>query len=151
HLTNVLLHAATAAALYVVAKRVLRAALTGRSTTEGWLRGGALVAALVFSLHPLRVESVACITQRRDVLSRLFYLLTIWAYLRYVGRRSRPAYWTAVGYFALALMSKSITASLPAVLLLLDVYPLRRLGGRAGWITSEARRVWLEKLPFAVL
>ena len=151
HLTNVLLHAATGAALYVVAKRLLRAALTGQPTTEGWLRGGALVAALAFSLHPLRVESVAWITERRDVLSGLFYLLTIWAYLRYVERRSRGAYWTTVGCFALALMSKSMTASLPAVLLLLDVYPLRRLGGRAGWITSEARRVWLEKLPFVVL
>src|SRR5215470_2923886 len=151
HLTNVLLHAATAAVLYVVAKRVLRAALSGQPTTEGSLRGGALVAALAFSLHPLRVESVAWITERRDVLSGLFYLLTIWAYLRYVEGRSRGAYWTAVGCFALALMSKSITASLPVVLLLLDVYPLRRLGGRAGWISSEARRVWLEKLPFAVL
>src|SRR5499425_328943 len=151
HLTNVLLHAATAAALYVVAKRVLRAALIGRPTTEGWLRGGALVAALAFSLHPLRVESVAWITERRDVLSGLFYMLTIWAYLRYVERRSRGAYWTAVGCFALALMSKSITASLPVVLLLLDVYPLRRLGGRAGWLTREALRVWREKLPFVAL
>ena len=54
-----------------------------------------------FGLHPLRVESVAWITERRDVLSGLFYLLTIWAYLRYVERRSRGAYWAAVGYFAL--------------------------------------------------
>jgi protein O-mannosyl-transferase len=151
HLTNVVLHAAAAATLYVVAKRVLRAALAGRPTTDGWLRAGALVAALAFGLHPLRVESVAWITERRDVLSGLFYLLTIWAYLRYVERRSRGAYWAAVGYFALALMSKSITASLPAVLLLLDVYPLRRLGGRAGWLTPEARRAWVEKLPFAAL
>src|SRR5262244_2148326 len=136
HLTNVALHSSAAAVLYVVTKRVLRVALSARPLGDGWLRAGALVAALAFGLHPLRVESVAWITERRDVLSGLFYLLTISTYLRYVERRSRGAYWASVGCFALALMSKSITASLPAVLLLLDVYPLRRLGGRAGWITS---------------
>ncbi len=151
HLTNVVLHAAAAAVFYVVARRVLRAALSDHPAVDAWLRAGALVAALAFGLHPLRVESVAWITERRDVLSGLFYLLTIWMYLRYVERRSRRAYWAAVGCFALALMSKSITASLPAVLLLLDVYPLGRLGGRAGWLTPSARRAWLEKLPFVAL
>ncbi|HMB35924.1 MAG TPA: tetratricopeptide repeat protein [Methylomirabilota bacterium] len=151
HLTNVALHAAAAAVLYVVAKRVLRVALSDCRATNGWLRAGALVAALAFGFHPLRVESVAWITERRDVLSGLFYLLTISTYLRYVERRSRGAYWASVGCFALALMSKSITASLPAVLLLLDVYPLGRLGGHAGWLTREALRVWREKLPFVAL
>jgi len=151
HLTNLVLHAAAAAVFYVVARRVLRAALSDRPPVDGWLRAGALVAALAFALHPLRVESVAWITERRDVLSGLFYLLTIWMYLRYVERGSQRAYWAAVGGFTLALMSKSITASLPAVLLLLDVYPLARLGGRAGWLTPSARRVWLEKLPFVAL
>src|SRR5262249_18244679 len=151
HLTNVALHAAAAAVLYVVAKRVLRVALSARPLGDGWLRAGALVAALAFGLHPLRVEWVAWITERRAALSGFFSLLTIWAYLRYVGRRSRGAYWASVGCFALALMSKSITASLPAVLLLLDVYPLGRLGGHAGWLTREALRVWRGEHPFFVL
>lgn len=151
HLTNVLLHAAAASVLYLVAARLLRAALPGRAPSDPWLRAGALVAALAFGIHPLRAESVAWITERRDVLSGLFYLLTVLAYLRYVDRRSARAYWAAVGCFALALLSKSITASLPAVLLLLDIYPLGRLGGAVGWLTAAARRVWLEKLPFAGL
>ena len=151
HLTNVLLHAAAASVLYLVTARLLRAALPRRAPSDPWLRAGALVAALAFGIHPLRVESVAWITERRDVLSGLFYLLAVWAYLRYVDRRSARAYWAAVGCFALALMSKSITASLPVVLLLLDIYPLRRLGGGVGWLTRSARRAWLEKLPFAVL
>lgn len=151
HLTNVLLHAAAASLLYLVAERLLHAALPGRASSDPWLRAGALVAALAFGLHPLRVESVAWITERRDVLSGLFYLLTVWSYLRYVTRRSARAYWAATGCFALALMSKSITASLPAILILLDIYPLRRLGGTAGWLGGAARGVWLEKLPFVVL
>ena len=151
HLTNVALHSSAAAVLYVVTKRVLRVALSDRSAANGWLRAGALVATLAFGVHPLRVESVAWITERRDVLSGLFYLLTISTYLGYVERRSRGTYWVSVGWFALALMSKSITASLPAVLLLLDVHPLGRLGGRAGWLTREALHVWREKLPFVAL
>ena len=109
-------------------------------------------------MHPLRVESVAWITERRDVLSGLFYLLAILAYLRYcearmAGRRNwaRP-YWAAVALCGLALLSKAIAVSLPAILLLLDIYPLRRLGvGPGGWTGPAARQVWIEKLPFAAL
>jgi tetratricopeptide (TPR) repeat protein len=151
HLTNVLLHGAAAATLYPVTIGLLEAARPGWCASDPWLRWGALVAALTFGIHPLRVESVTWITERRDVLSGLFYLLAVWAYLRYATGRSRRAYWIALGCFALALMSKSITASLPGMLLLLDVYPLRRLGGHAGWLTPAARRVWLEKVPFVVL
>jgi len=151
HLTNVLLHAAAATVFFCVAHALLRAAIPDRPASDPWLGAGALVAALAFGVHPLRVESVAWITERRDVLSGLFYLLAVWAYLRYAERRAKSAYWIALGCFALALMSKSITASLPGVLLVLDVYPLRRLGAAAGWFTPAARRVWLEKLPFAAL
>jgi tetratricopeptide (TPR) repeat protein len=151
HLTNVLLHAAGVAVLFCVARALLRAALPARPAPDPWLSAGALVAAFAFGIHPLRVESVAWVTERRDVLSGLFYLLAVWAYLRYVERRATRAYWAALGCFALALMSKSITASLPGVLLLLDIYPLGRLGGAAGWLTPATRRVWLEKLPFAAL
>jgi Tfp pilus assembly protein PilF len=148
HLTNILLHGAAVAVFFCVAHALLRAALPA---ADPWLSAGALVAALAFGIHPLRVESVAWVTERRDVLSGIFYLLTLWAYLGYVARRSKSAYCIALGSFALALMSKSITASLPGILVLLDIYPLRRLGGAAGWLTPAARRVWLEKLPFVAL
>lgn len=151
HLTNVLLHAAGVAVFFCVVRALLRAAFPARPASDPWLSVGALVAALAFGIHPLRVESVAWITERRDVLSGLFYLLALWAYLRYVERRAKSAYWTALGCFALALMSKSITASLPGILVLLDIYPLGRLGGATGWLTPAARRVWLEKVPFAAL
>jgi tetratricopeptide (TPR) repeat protein len=144
HLTSLLLHAATAAAFALVAHRLLR----GRP--HAWL--GAAVAALLFALHPLRVESVAWVTERRDVLSGGLYVLTILLYLRYAdGRAGRAGYLAAVGTFALALLSKSMAVSLPVVLIVLDVYPLGRLGGPTGWTTPGARRVWLEKVPFIVL
>lgn len=76
HLTSLLLHAATAAAVYVVARRLLRAAMTG---SDGAVEWGALAAALVFAIHPLRVESVAWVTERRDVTSGLWFVLTILA------------------------------------------------------------------------
>ena len=135
HLTNVVLHAANAAVFYAVALRLLGLALPERLTADrGRLRLGALAAALLFSLHPLRVESVAWVTERRDVLSGLFYLLAILAYLRYCEDRTvgRPSggrfYWAALALCALALLSKAMAVSLPVILLLLDLYPLRRLG-----------------------
>ena len=148
HAVNVLLHALTAAAAYVVALRVLAAAVAPEPRAA--LRVGAAVAALVFALHPLRVESVAWITERRDVLCGLFFVLAILCYLRAVepGAQPRgPWYWSAVALAALALLSKAMAVTLPAILVILDVYPLRRLGpGR--W---NRREVWLDKIPFVAL
>jgi protein O-mannosyl-transferase len=148
HAVNVLLHALTAAAAYFVALRVLAAAVAPEPRAA--LRVGAAVAALVFALHPLRVESVAWITERRDVLCGLFFLLAILCYLRAIepdGQRRGAWYWSAVALAALALLSKAMAVTLPAILVLLDIYPLRRLGpGR--W---NRRKVWLEKIPFVTL
>ncbi len=114
-----------------------------------------LFAALLFAVHPLRVESVAWITERRDVLSGLFYLLAILAYLRAYDP-SRPArrkyYWTCLACFALALLSKEIAVTLPVLLPILDVYPLRRLpAAPTRWTAPQVRQVWLEKIPFGAL
>ena len=149
HLTSLLLHAATALAFYFVSLRLLRLALPP-ATSPAALRWGAVVAALLFAVHPLRVESVAWATERRDVLSGLFYVLAVLCYLKAVERapaaRPRPRWYAlTLACFAAALLSKSITVTLPVTLLVLDVYPLRRLGGSAGWRTP---RPWLEKLPF---
>jgi Tfp pilus assembly protein PilF len=105
------------------------------------------VAAVFFAIHPLRVESVAWVTERKDVVSGLFYLLTVYAYVRGRGRRLViPAL-----LYVLAVLSKSMVVSLPVVLIVLDVYPLRRIGGENGWLGPAARRVWLAKVPFLAL
>src|SRR5438093_452261 len=110
-------------------------------------------AALLFAIHPLRVESVVWVTERRDVLSGLFYLLAILVYLRACeqGASGRGGYWLSVAVFVCALLSKSMVVNLPVVLLILDVYPLRRLGGPIGWWSEPARRVYVEKIPFVLL
>jgi len=152
HLTNLLLHAATAVAFYFLTVQLLRLAVGGVGEDKAvWV--GAAFAALLFSMHPLRVESVAWITERRDVLSGLFYVLTILGYLRARDRVGRGArwYWVSVVLFACALLSKSMAVSLPVVLLILDVYPLRRLGGAVGWWSASARHVYREKIPFVLL
>src|SRR5438876_7017380 len=153
HLTNLLLHAANAVVFFVVVRRLLTRALSSPSERGYALAVSAGVAALVFAIHPLRVESVAWATERRDVLSGLFYLLTILMYLRAYefGARGRGWYWLAVAVFVCALLSKSMVVNLPVVLLILDVYPLRRLGGAIGWWSEPARRVYVEKIPFVLL
>ncbi len=154
HLTSLVLHAANAIVFYFVAFRILGLALPDPGDRgRAGLALSAGFAALLFALHPLRVESVAWATERRDVLSGLFYLLTILVYLRACERaeRGRGWYWGAIGLFACALLSKSMAVSLPVVLLILDVYPLRRLGGAVGWWSEPARRVYLEKIPFVLL
>ncbi len=153
HLTNLLLHTATACAFYFVALRLLPFSVAdlGGST----LRVGAGVSALFFAIHPLRVESVAWATERRDVLSGLFFILTILGYLKAsAANEAWRRRWLAasVGCYALALMSKATVMTLPVTLLLLDWYPLGRLGRRwQEWIAPEARQVWMEKIPYLLL
>jgi tetratricopeptide (TPR) repeat protein len=159
HLTNVLLHIATTVMLFLVLRR-----MTGRL----WL--AAFVAA-VFAVHPLRVESVAWVVERKDVLSGLFFMLTLWKWLdyledRFIARKSVDnsgsylrhwylSYFMTLIFFSLGLLSKSMIVTLPCVLLLLDFWPLKRLptGGLAS-VGSEFR-LWLglilEKIPLFVL
>src|SRR5207245_10117858 len=92
-------------------------------------------------------------TERLDVLSGLFCLSAVLACLRACDReeRARGWYWGAVALFAGALLSKSMAVNLPVVLMILDVYPLRRLGGSIGWWSEPARRIYVEKIPFVLL
>src|SRR2546425_2705976 len=153
HLTSLLLHTANAVVFFFVVRRILTRALPSPAERGHALTVSAGFAALVFAIHPLRVESVAWVTERRDVLSGLFYLVTILLYLRACerGARSRGWYWLSVAAFVLALLSKSMVVNLPIVLLILDVYPLRRLVGAVGWWSEPARRVYVEKIPFVLL
>lgn len=153
HLTNLLLHAVSAALFYLVSRRLLGLAMPAASPGVASL--GAAVAALYFAVHPLRVESVAWITERRDLTSGLFFLLTILAYLK---AHERPPgvragwRWISLAAAALALASKSIVMGLPLALLILDIYPLRRLGPRVrDWGSAQAWSVWREKIPFVLL
>src|SRR2546427_20717 len=153
HLMSLLLHAANAVVFFFVVRRILTRALPSLSERGHALTVSAGFAALVFAIHPLRVESVAWVTERRDVLSGLFYLVTILVYLRACEgeERGRRWYWLAVATVVFALLSKSMVVTLPVVLLILDVYPLRRLGGAIGWWSEPARRVYVEKIPFVLL
>ena len=155
HLTNLLLHIASVVVFYAVAVRLVAAVAPATGTVPARL--GGVLAALFFAAHPLRVESVAWVTERRDVLCGLFYLLAVLTYVRTCEAGSEDglwrhrSYWMAVGCAALALLSKSMAVSLPVVLLVLDIYPLARLGGQTGWRGVRAWRVWLEKIPFVLL
>jgi tetratricopeptide (TPR) repeat protein len=158
HLTSILLHGINAFLFGLLALKLVRLAQPAVDRpTRGSHFIAAVVAAAVFALHPLRVESVAWITERRDVLSGLFFLLSILTYVRACADRSKPApritwYGLSILSFALSLLSKSLGLALPLVLLILDVYPLGRLPrGPRRWTQSVARRVYWEKLPFLAL
>lgn len=115
HLVNVLLH---------LANTLLVFWLLNRWTASNWR--SALVAAL-FALHPLHVESVAWMAERRDVLSTLWWLLTLWFYAEWVKRRGWPLYLAVMVCLSLGLMAKPMLVTLPVVLLLLDIWPLKRI------------------------
>jgi tetratricopeptide (TPR) repeat protein len=137
HLTNLLLHTATAILLFLVLRQM-----------TGFLWRSAFVAA-VFAIHPLRVESVAWVAERKDVLSAFFFMLTLGAYIRYVRRPpSKLRYGVVVLLYALGLISKNMLVTMPFVLLLLDYWPLNRLAG--GSPRRLLRRV-AEKIPLLVL
>lgn len=136
HATNVLLHITNAILLLLVLQKV-----TGEAGKS------AFVAAL-FALHPLHVESVAWIAERKDVLSTFFFFLALLAYARYVQRRNRAGYLLVAVFFALGLMAKSMLVTFPFVLLLLDYWPLKRIDlAKPSW-RSDALALVREKIPF---
>jgi tetratricopeptide (TPR) repeat protein len=139
HLVNILLHAANAALVFLVFRRMTGA--TWRSA----------VLAALFGLHPLRVESVVWVTERKDVLSTLFWMLALWTYVKYVeavgcqNSKSSTWYGATLAMFVFGLMSKAMLVTVPCVLLLLDYWPLQRF---------KPDRVWqllTEKIPFFAL
>jgi tetratricopeptide (TPR) repeat protein len=155
HIVNVALHAVNAMLLFLVLRR-----LTGAF----W---PCSAVAAFFAVHPLHVESVAWIAERKDVLSGLFFLLTLWAYAVYAERPSRLRYLLVLLLFALGLMAKPMLVTLPCLLLLLDFWPLRRFsfsppGALPGEVevhhsslithhSSLIRRLIAEKLPLLAL
>jgi len=154
HLTNLLFHIANTLLLFLILRR----------TTGGRWQSG-FVAAL-FALHPLHVESVAWVTERKDVLSTFFWMLTIWAYNHFTTHRGLNWYLLGLIAFAMGLMAKPMLVTLPFVLILLDYWPLGRIrlgqfdgdntralqsANDLGGARSQAFRLVLEKLPFFAL
>ncbi|KWT83447.1 tetratricopeptide repeat protein [Candidatus Magnetominusculus xianensis] len=143
HLTSVIIHILNSALLFIVFTRM---------TACHWRSG--FVAAL-FALHPLHVESVAWIAERKDVLSGFFWMLTMLTYLRYVERPGALRYVLTLASFICGLMSKPMVVTLPFVLLLMDYWPLGRVwhGGQTNHQCSSAslKRLIVEKIPFFVL
>ena len=154
HFTNVLLHAAGAVLLFILFHRMTRAT---------W---SSMAIAILFALHPLRAESVAWVSERKDVLSACFWMLTLLMYVRYVegqkagARRAKMFYLATLISFALGLMSKGMLVTLPFVMLILDYWPLRRFPNETPAekqattkpsVTDSIGRLILEKLPFLLM
>jgi cytochrome c-type biogenesis protein CcmH/NrfG len=133
HLVNVMIHAASVLLLFALLRR-----MTGRLWESAFV-------SFVFALHPLHVESVAWVSERKDVLSAFFWFLTTWFYVDYVDRPGLRRYLIALGVFCLGLMSKQMLVTLPFVLLLLDYWPLNRSK------TTIMSRLVMEKAPYLTL
>ena len=147
HFTNVLLHSIAVVLLFLVLEQM---------TGARWR--SAFVAAF-FAIHPLRAESVAWIAERKDVLSGVFFMLTLMAYVRYVRKPSTVHYWTVPCVFALGLMSKPMLVTLPFILLLLDYWPLGRVQkfsltkAKPGNVHNarSLQQLFVEKIPLFIL
>jgi protein O-mannosyl-transferase len=148
HFTNLALHTIAVLLLF----RVLR-------VTTGTLWPSGVVGAL-FAIHPLHVESVAWVSERKDVLSAVFFMLTLAAYVRYARAPSPGRYFIVALIFAFGLMSKPMLVTVPFVLLLLDYWPLRRFdklpplkskGGIVSWLNRQSNYLFFEKTPLLVL
>jgi protein O-mannosyl-transferase len=163
HLTNVILHAANAILLFLLLRRLMGFHL-GKNVGAAASPANALwvsaFVAAVFAVHPLRVESVAWVSERKDVLSGLFFMLTLLMYVQYVeqsqvqGSRFKVFYGLTLLFFALGLMSKPMLVTVPFLLLLLDYWPLNRFGSATVNVQPLPKRILqlvLEKLPFFLL
>jgi Flp pilus assembly protein TadD len=141
------------ALLYHTLNALLLFAVLHRMTGKLWQSG---VVAILFAIHPLHVESVAWAAERKDTLSTLFWMLSMWAYVRYAERAGFGRYLAVVAFFALGLMAKPMLVTLPFVLLLLDFWPLGRVVGVPGareWACPKvpSPRLVLEKVPLFLL
>lgn len=139
HLVNVLFHVAATAFLFLFLKK---------TTSAPWQSAAV---ALLFALHPLHVESVAWVAERKDVLSAFFWMLTMYAYCIYAEKPGIVRYVAVVVVFALGLLAKPMLVTLPIILLLLDWWPLGRLSSQVVAPRAMLFRLTVEKIPFLLL
>jgi hypothetical protein len=156
HMVNVAFHCANAVLLFLLLQALTRRNEGSPSPSEVFWRN--LFVASLFALHPLRVESVAWISERKDVLSGFFGLLSLLCYVKYATGSGQPrlslSYRLAVLFFACSLLSKPMLVTLPLVMLLLDYWPLQRsitVGVQASAWPSILQRLLIEKWPFFLL
>jgi tetratricopeptide (TPR) repeat protein len=141
HLTNLLFHIANILLLYIIFRQT-----TGSIWKSGFI-------AAIFALHPLHVESVAWIAERKDVLSAFFWMLTLWSYIRYTRRPAFNRYLWVIIFFIFGLMSKPMVVTLPFVLLLMDYWPLNRVQFQsldAKETKAQVIRLLVEKIPLFI-
>ncbi len=136
HAVSLLLHIANTLLLFGLLKKITGAFWQSAFT------------AAVFALHPLHIQSVAWVAERKDVLSTLFWLLTMWAYVRYAEHQKPGRYLLALIFFILGLMAKPMLVTLPLILLLLDYWPLKRV---KQFQLKTISRLVVEKIPFFIL
>lgn len=140
HATNLLFH---------VLNTILLFFIFFKTTTQKW--PSAFIAAF-FALHPMHVESVAWIAERKDVLSTFFMMLTILTYIFYAKSRRRVTYWSAMTFFALGIMSKPMIVTLPFLLMLFDYWPLKRMNDLKMYPRYRIlSSLIIEKIPFFIL
>ncbi len=150
HATSVLLHCVVSILVYFTTRQLIRSVEPGKGTSVFMVSA---LTALLFALHPQRVEAVAWVAARKDLLYSLFYLVAILCWLQYAkaGQRAEQKNWgwyvAALTAFAMSLMSKSMAVTLPVVLLLLDYYPLQRFS-KEGFQKGAWKRALVDKLPF---
>ncbi|MEE8574733.1 MAG: hypothetical protein V3T30_04900, partial [Thermodesulfobacteriota bacterium] len=158
HLTSIVLHSVNTILVFFLTFTLVNNKKSGNAVmgNESLLtaRITALVTALLFGLHPLHVESVAWVSERKDLLYAFFYLLTLLTYLTYARGSAKNRvipYASALILFTLSLLSKPMAVTLPVVLLLIDYYPLGRFRVHGPTGLKAYRRIFLEKIPFFLL
>lgn len=139
HLANLILHTFNAALVYLLAVKLINN------------RMAAGLVAVLFAIHPMNVEVVSWVSQRKDVLAAFFFLLSLLSYIRYQDHRRSGAYWLALVFYVLAAAAKPMVVTVPVILLLLDFWPSRRVDDAAGSFLVRAIPYVREKIPFFII
>jgi len=149
HFTSVFIHSLNALLVYLIFVKIFGFTVNKESRPYKYIYAGALAGALFFALSPLRVESVTWVSERKDVLCAFFYLLSFYFYLERSTKNKKRYYYCSLLSFLAACFSKSMAVTLPAALLLADVFILKKLPPDiSGWADKEKRKCLAEKIPF---
>ena len=146
HLTQILLHVIAVLLVHQLGRRLLAIYFT--YSPRRAIELGAAMGATLFAIHPLRVESVVWLSARTDILAMIFLCLATLAYLQHVAAPTGRIPWPAFLYYIAAVLSKEHAVVFPVLLVLIDVYPLRRIPASFAFASPPCRGIWLEKIPF---